>query len=288
MKAVKAPTTHAATLLATLLAAAPLTLPAAVLEYEPFDYPDAAGSGLNGLNGGTGWGGNAFTDGDALPTIAATTTSLAYPTGVPLTPAGGRIATTADATNNPAYRLLGTTMSLAEDGGVFYSSALFRSSAVAGELASVLFDRDSSTIRWYYGIDNTGRFSVAVDPSNTAQRAYSTTTTVANTTYLLVAMLRNNTGPGGNDEVFLKIFQEGSPIVEPATDAAWDLTAHGNSGVVLNRVRLSFTNAAGQSNEFDELRIGTTFADVTGIPEPATAALVAGAALALARRRRRG
>lgn len=288
MKAVKAPTTHAATLLATLLAAAPLTLPAAVLESEPFDYPDAAGGGLNGLNGGTGWGG-AFTDGDALPTIAAATTSLAYPTGVPLTPTGGRIATTAEAANNPVLRLLGTTMSLADNGGVFYSSALFRSSAVAGELASVIFDRSSdSLIRWYYGIDNTGRFSVAVDPSNAAQRAYSTTTTVADTTYLLVAMLRNNTGPGGNDEVFLKVFEEGSPIVEPATDADWDLTANGNSGVILNRVRLSFTNAAGQSNEFDELRVGTTFADVTGIPEPATAALLAGAAIALARRRRRG
>lgn len=288
MNAVNAPTTHAATLLATLLAAAPLTLPAAVLESEPFDYPAAAGSGLSGLNGGTGWGGNAFTDGDALPTIAATTTSLAYPTGVPLTPTGGRIATTAEAANNPAYRLLGTTMSLADNGGVFYSSALFRSSAVAGELASVLFDRSSDNmIRWYYGIDNTGRFSVAVNPSESVQRAYSTTTTVANTTYLLVAMLRNNTGPGGNDEVFLKVFAEGSPIVEPATDADWDLTANGNSGVVLNRVRLSFTNAPGQSNEFDELRVGTTFADVTGIPEPATTALLAGAAIALARRRRR-
>ena len=259
---------------------------AALLEFEPFDYPASLGSGLNGLSGGTAWGGSAWADTDALPTLAATNTSLSYPSGVALTPAGSRIELTAVSANNPANRNLGTTMSLATNGQTYYSSALFQMSAVTAERASVLFN-DGTNIRWFYGIDASGFFSVAVDPSNAAQRSTSLFTIVPDATYLLVSKMRTNTGAGGVDEVFLEIYQEGSAIVEPATDLDWDLRASGNSGVILSNIRLSFDNSAGQTNEFDELRIGTTFPDVAPVPEPAAASLLAlGALLAGIRRRR--
>ncbi len=261
----------------------------APLEVEPFDYPLSLGAGLNGLSGGTGWSA-AWVDGDSLPSLAPTNLSLDYPTGVPLAESGGRISISGDVVNNPATRMLGTTMGLANNGATFYSSALFRRSAVTGELASVLFDRTTDgVIRWFYGIDTNGFFSVAVDPSNSAQRATSTFAAAANTTYLLVAKIRTNTGAAGADEVFLQVFEEGDLIAEPALDSGWDLRASGGSTVTLERVRLALSNVSGQTNEFDELRIGTSFADVTGVtgvPEPASTALLGIGAVALLRRRR--
>ena len=261
-----------------------------MLEIEPFDYPSSLGSGLNGLSGGTGWTA-AWVDTDSLPNLAPTNLSLDYPSGVPLAESGGRISISGDAANNVATRMLGSTMSLANNGSTFYSSALFRRSAVTGELTSVLFDRTSDgVIRWFYGIDTNGFFSVAVDPSNVAQRATSTFQAAANTTYLLVAKIRTNTGAAGADEVFLQVFEEGDVIAEPALDSAWDLRASGGSTVTLERLRLAGSNVLGQTNEFDELRIGTSFADVTGvagIPEPASAALLGIGTIALLRRRRK-
>lgn len=258
----------------------------AVFELEPFDYPSSLGSGLDTLAGGTGWG-EAWTDTDTLPTLASTNTSLAYPPNVPLTPTGGRLETTADSANNPAFRLLGTTMDLSVGSQTFYSSALFRRSAATGDLrSSVLFDQElGGAIRWYYGIDANGFFSTAVNPSAPTQRATSTFAAVPDTTYLLVSQIRTNTGPGGNDQVFLRVFAQGSPVSEPLSDAEWDLTASGTSGI-LDRIRLAFSNVAGQTNQFDELRVGTSFADVTGIPEPGSGLLFAFGAMLIARRRR--
>jgi hypothetical protein len=259
---------------------------ASLLELEPFNYPGNLGSGLDTLNGGLGWGG-PWTDTDALPTLSATETSLNYPAGVPLAPTGGRIETTADAVNNPVFRLLGTTMDLSLSSQTFYSSALFRRSALTGELTSVLFDRTSdNAIRWYYGIDTNGFFSTAVNPSDLTQRATSTFPAEPDTTYLLVSKIRTNTAPNGNDEVFLRVYAQGAPVIEPQSDAEWDLAAAGTSGVVLNRMRISMSNVGGQSNAFDELRVGTTFADVTGIPEPGALSLFAAASIPLFTRRR--
>jgi MYXO-CTERM domain-containing protein len=261
---------------------------AALLEYEPFNYPSNLGSSLNGLNGGIGWGGpwsNATTD----VTVATTNASLSYPANVPLTPAGSRVAVagvTDGGTSGQATRTLGTTMNLGTNGLNFYSSALVQRSAVAGETDSVNFF-SGGNLRWYYGIDSTGHFSVAVDPGNASQRATSTATAASNTTYLLVARIRTNTGPGGNDEVFLKVFAPTDTVSEPLTDADWDLTSNGNSGVTLSTVRLDFANASGQTNQFDEFRAGTSFADVAGVPEPGALSLVALGGLPMLRRRRR-
>lgn len=240
------------------------------------------------LNGGAGWGG-AWVDADGDVPLASTNTSLSYPAGAPLTPSGGRIEVTGTedpATRAAAERSLGTTMNLATGGQEFYSSALFRRSALTGESAFVNFF-SGPNVRWFYGVDDAGNPTVAVAPDNAAQRATSTVPVAPNADYLLVARIRTNTGPGGNDEVFLKTFAPGDTIVEPADDAAWDLRSHGNSGVTLAGVRLTFANVAGQTNQFDEFRVGTTFADVTGVPEPASAALAGLAALGLLARRRR-
>lgn len=257
------------------------------LASEPFDYPASLSAGLSGTAGGNGWAG-AWSDVDAFPTIASSYTSLEYPSGVLLGETGGRIEVTGTATNNPAGRSLATPMDLSLGGQSFYSSALFRRSAVTGELSSVLLERASdSAIRWFYGIDTNGFFSVAVNPSEPLQRATSTFAAEADVTYLLVSRMRTNSGAGSADEVFLSVFREGDGVFEPALDSEWDLRASGGSGVMLERFRLAMSNAAGERNEFDEFRVGTTFADVTGIPEPASVSLLAFGATLLFRRRRR-
>lgn len=261
---------------------------AAVLEEESFNYPSNSGESVNGLNGGTGWGGNQWSDSDMDVILASDGMSLTYPAGLTLTPNGTRIEIDGADSLAQATRNLGTTMNLGANSQTWYSSALFNRSAVTGESAGVSFLRTSDgAVRWFYGIDENGNFRVAVAPDQSTQRAISLFTAAADTTYLVVARIRTNTGPNGNDEVFLKVFAPGDTVFEPASDDAWDLRANGNSGVVLNQVRLDFTNTAGETNQFDELRVGTSFADVTGIPEPGSAVLlVLGGLVPLLRRRR--
>lgn len=266
-------------LAALALGFAPLAAPATPLEVEPFAYP--AGS-INTANGGTGWGANAWSDPDTDVTLASTGTSLNYPTPLPLTSSGSRIEISATDASAQATRALGTTMNLNTTGDIYYSSALFRHSAVTGQESDINFFRnDDLVVRWHYGITASGAFQVAVDPGNMGQRATSTELVVPGDTYLLVSRIRT----GASDQVSLEIYGPGEALVEPATDGDWDLNAAGGSSVTLESVRLDFSNPASNTNEFDELRIGTTFADV--VPEPATASLLSAAALPLLARRRR-
>lgn len=273
----------AALLLLGFLSAASAT----VLEIEPFNYPANLGASVNTLNGGTGWSTNAWSDSDTDVTLASTNTSLSYPSNVILTPTGSRLALTLDDSLAQATRALGTGMNLGTSNQTFFSSALFNRSAVTGELALVNFIDNSSNLRWRYGIDDNGNGIVTVNPSDSNQVATTSFTLAANTTYLIVSKFRTNTGTGGIDEVFLKVFSPTDTVAEPLTDGDWDISTNGNSSVTLANVRLDFSNAAGQTNQFDELRIGTTFADVAAIPEPTSAllALCGGAGLLLRRRR---
>lgn len=260
---------------AGVVALAPSFALAGLLEYEPFDYPANLGQSVNTLNGGTGWGG-AWSDTDTDVPLASTNASLSYPGGTG-SPTGGRIELTAADTSAQAVRAPGTTMNLSTSGQTWYSSALMRRSALTGELSTVSFI-NGTNIRWFYGVDANGKFTVAVDPGNAAQRATSTALQAeADTTYLLVAKIRTNTAAGGNDDVFLQVFGPNDVIAEPATDNDWTLRANGNSGVTLNSIRLDFANGDGQTNQFDEFRVGTTWADVApaAVPEPSTLALVA-------------
>src|SRR5262245_6975610 len=106
---------------------------ATVLEKESFDYPSNLDQRVNGLNGGTGWGSNQWSDPDTDVLLAADGMSLTYPAGLTLTPEGTRIEIDGADTLAQATRNLGTTMNLATNSQDFYSSALFNRSAVTGE-----------------------------------------------------------------------------------------------------------------------------------------------------------
>lgn len=272
---------------ALTLAGAPRETRAAVLASEGYNYT-ADGTSLNGKSGGTGFAA-AWADADNDVLLSTSAGSLSYPAGVTLTPTGTRVELTSADTAAAATRQLSTGMSLSTNGNVFYASALFRRSAVTGEQSLVQFrDTAAGNIRWSFGINNAGNFLVSVNPTDAGQVATGGTA-AADATYLVVARIRTNTGSGGNDEVFLQAYGPGDTVIgEPATDAAWQLRSSGASSVTLAFAELLMANTAGATNQFDELRVGTTFADVTGVPEPASVGVLAVSAAGLLCRRRRG
>jgi len=271
-------------LAASLLAGMPISAEATVLAVESFNYPSNLNTSINGLTGGSGFSAG-WVDTDPDVTTGSANTSLAYPADTSLVSSGGRIALTAVDTSITANRGLTTSMSLLPNGNVFYSSALVTIGAI-GQTMSVTF-QDATNIRWNYGINATGNFTAGVAPDQPTQNGATSFVATAGTTYLVVSKIRTNTGPMGNDEVFLKVFAPNAQVIEPFSDAGWDVAVNSNSGVNLNRVNLNFSNPGGQALQFDELRIGTTFADVAGVPEPGKAALLfMGLACATLRRRR--
>jgi len=107
-------------------------IPAAVVNYDPFDY---TGTSLNTQNGGTGWNGAWFNTATTSATLSNDGVSLSYPATFESpnsTPAsaGSRILT--GGIGASSSRLLATPVSLAVDGNVLYASALIKKNAANG------------------------------------------------------------------------------------------------------------------------------------------------------------
>lgn len=121
-------------------------------------------------------------------------------------------------------------------------------------------------------------FDLVTASSQLSLRANNTATTIGSTgftagaTYLLVGKIQSTAS--GADTVSASIFSSSSTIgSEPVT---WDLTGSldaSDTGRVLNRL---YVTGSGNIDRFDEFRMGDSFLDVTGVPEPSTAALLLG------------
>lgn len=271
-----------------LLAVLPLSAPlaqATLTIQESFSY--TTGSSLNSQNGGTGF--SAAWAATTSPTISSINSSLTYPVSSPLTSSGAHVVGPAAGASTAATRNLatGAQMSLATNGLGFYSSSLVTISEI-GQTITIGFSDATPNIRWTYGINATGNFYASVAPDSASQIATTSFTAIPGTTYLVVSYIRNNTDPSGYDEVFIKVYASTDTVIAPANDNSWDARASGNSGVILNRLRVNMTNTAtGGTMGLDEIRVGTTFLDVTGvIPEPSHA-LLSGLALTLGLVRRK-
>ncbi len=88
----------------------------------------------------------------------------------------------------------------------------------------------------------------------------------------------------GADLVDVRNYHAGDTIDNDPSSVTWDLQGGANSSMSATHLLL-WLNGSGQG-EIDAIRIGTTWADVTGVPEPSVAGLAvfAGAILALRRR----
>lgn len=87
------------------------------------------------------------------------------------------------------------------------------------------------------------------------------------------------------DILSVRNYHVGDTIDSDPGSVAWDLQGGGSSDLSATHL-LMWLNGSGQG-EFDAIRVGTTWEDVTGIPEPSVAGLAALAGVVLFSRRRR-
>jgi hypothetical protein len=152
---------------------------------------------------------------------------------------------------------------------VKYTSALFKKTRANGEGSGdnilIEFVDSMGNRRWGFGIAG------AEDaPWLNANGSLTASTQVTpGDTYFLVAKIVSSAA--GMDTGFLKVFGTGYasqvPAAEPTT---WDVTLTETTNAILDRirVRLDSGNTTGFPGQVDEIRLGDTWASVTGGLEP--------------------
>jgi hypothetical protein len=274
-------------LLCCIVANSPVT---AALVYEGFDYSNAGSNSLVGNNGGTGWG-SAWIDPAPTGTVNAnpfTTSqddvsldSVTYPSSSPFAPIGDRanMAVSTGVTGE-VYRILGSGSTVdMNTNGVYYGSFLIRkdtstatsSDAITFRFISGLTASAVGTPGLRFGIGSTEQFFIGYGNSTTAAES-AADSAVLGTTYLAVFKIETSDAAEstpGTDRISLNFY---SPTdVVPSTEPAFGLTAlipatsSDIYAMLLNGVRIS--KNASTSGSIDEIRLGTTWAEVA-VPEP--------------------
>lgn len=230
-----------------------VTLP----HYDGFDYP-VSGVGT-GLQTQTGW--TFINTGDDIAIVASSLsyTGLAASTGNKISFAGAGIEAIKAITPQAA-------------GSTVYYSLLLNVSSMAGVTDAsggylTGFAQNTTTFGgtlWAKRVDDTNyNIGVEVRTANLANTTYDTTSLVAGQTYFIVVAYTFNTGGAADDVARLWI----NPVpgaVEPAatitdTHIGVDLNLATTANFFFRQDSLTETGAL----EIDELRIGTTWAEVT-------------------------
>jgi hypothetical protein len=298
------------TLRYTLLTAALLTLPslapAALLTYEGFG--DYANDGpVNGLTGGQGWNGGWVVQSGNYP--MASSNPLTF--GSLETSANGRylyggsnyvgVGRQLDTSVNGVWDNLGYVSGGFIDDGVLWFSML----AQINTNDNINFTFSSDGTSWVQGNAGNVRIRTTYDNNNPNPGAYwqlgtvdtntNETTNIVqagtrtnNTTYFVVGRFDLN---GTNSTFHLWVTSDPTSLTLGGPDLA--LASANASLTNLDATTVRFRhfsiNVDDGSNvaKIDEIRFGTTFADVSPIPEPSTYALLAAGLGALVWLRRR-
>jgi hypothetical protein len=245
---------------------------AAVLAYEGFDYPNDGPTLLNGLAGGTGWGGPwtfsgaAATGNDGFD-VSLDNNSLTT-TGFPFAPAGDRVLAVGLGTGGNsarADRLLPTTVDLSVDGNVLYASFLIQKTTSGGTsndnievnfLAGLGTGSGSTPIR--FGSTSSERLFIHDGGSVPAESTYEDMTLTTN--YFTVIKIESR---ATDPDIYSVLTYSGAETVPMAEPVTWD-RSHSPAtpnNVIINGIRLWIGVLT--AGEFDEIRIGQTWADVT-------------------------
>ncbi|HEY1067931.1 MAG TPA: PEP-CTERM sorting domain-containing protein [Pirellulales bacterium] len=224
--------------------------------YDGFDYPNDSPA-INGLSGGTGWGGPwSDADGD-FATLTMDDVSLSNPV-FPYATTGDRVRTTALGASSEVNRLLPRTFDMSQDGVTLFASFLFQkhaglSGATGNNVEFNFFASDGNVQVARVGGGSNDRFFLHNSTN------YLEGSITLDQTYFLV--LKVVSSALENDQYFLKVYDGTSPV-PVAEPTEWDSTFGVNSQRIIDNVR--FVNGANASGEFDELRVGSTWADVAG------------------------
>lgn len=301
--------------LATLAAfASALTASATLITHEPFDY--ANGQITGALNGGTGWNtgwdpqdgaGTNYAIQDASPlTFGTLLTSDSYMNGGgAFTNNGRRVGTgflsgwdTAGRVSDPFGG--GSGQGNIDQGDVWFS-ALVRVNAPLTSWDSARLWFHTQNIAWAPGGDadnnglvirSNGGGAWSVGEGNLGSSTGTSVTPAVGTTYLFVAKFELSLTPGANN-AYVWIFDDPADVALGGADLATgtamgSITGRDTTDLRFKSIGFYLDNATDRMS-VDELRLGTTFASVSPVPEPSTYAAIAGAlalgVIALRRRR---
>jgi hypothetical protein len=270
------------TLTAALLGLATSTASAALLVYDGFDY--TAGQNLNtaGLNGGTGWDGAWENQaGSATHFWETTSGTLAYENSGnvgSLVTSGGYTSSAGDS-NRAAKR--------------FFSDAQFDTTNNSDVWFSMLLAKDPAANAFQINLFSSGsqvlQFDVAdniiLGGNNLADNDSGRTLPTNGEAAFVVANFDLV-----NEEAQWWINPEAGATSPTGADYSSSVLSFTSAISDLDEIRIFSRPGTNTTNEsfYDEIRMGTTYADVTPIPEPSAAALLLGglASVLLLRRRR--
>lgn len=253
----------------------------------------ANGAQLNGQTGGTGFSGAYVVDSTKLPNVTAASKSLTY--------AGGAVGSSGGAN---AVSLSGLTDSVnlvsrpfTSQSATVYFSFLYNAGTGSQSnedfLQFGLSDLTTGEPKSSVGSAGTAagtvpvQFFVRVPNGGTSAFSGSGLTLAENTTYLLVGKASKVAGSSTYNQIDLYV--NPTTLTEPATATATSTVAAGTgTASVSNFILRTARTEAADSYFYDNLTIGTTYADVvSAVPEPAAAGLLGAAAVGLLCRRRR-
>lgn len=259
--------------------------PAGLLAYEGFRY--ASSEALANKDGGYGFsGGWAASAGGGGSSDAYIEQSDLHYANFPFTIEGQRRVWFRR--GGSMFRTLATPIDLDQD-QTYYLSMLLRQDADSfdnknnTEALSVSLLTGTQEI-FGFGVNGEESFYINFGDESNFTAAKSLAKDIVY--YLVAKIVASGSSSGNSDQIFLEYFASGSLI--PETDAAmsWALTGSlgANSLASLNGLLIQ----GGKNADWlvDEIRIGTSFADVvSNVPEPASIIVMVIGILALGRRR---
>jgi len=245
---------------------------ATLIAYDGFETY-TSGANLSGNTGGTGWATNWSAIATGVNVVTAGT-PLAYNAGAIQVNGGTRAVSVSalDTTDNVASR------SFSAQSGTVYFSFLFRLAVGTSDNDFIQFSLNDNTLIANSGsigdlsnVADANQFATRIGGLSGGTSVNSSTSVAQATTYLLVGKISKVSSTNYNR---MELFINPTTTTETGVVATQNASA-GISSISFFTVRVSNIEATDQY-QFDELRIGTTWADVVPIPEPASWTALAG------------
>lgn len=268
---------------------------AVLLAYDGFETYNSASNwtGMSSTNGGTGWSNN-WSGGSTNVTFPTTTRNMDYSSGSVAVDGGLKSLFRDDVATQVLQRSWTTGVDLTNAANAVYVSFLWQTRAVDGATYSGGPTPDSFfqvSMGEGAGDNNYGVYARGSDSYKWSARfansgTNSSITIAADTIYFVVFKM---TKTGTSIWINPSSQTEGTPSAIRSTGGSLSGTSWDGVNTLMIRSAVSAANY-----NFDELRIGTSFADVVpmAVPEASAFALVAGGAVmavvAAGRRRRAG